>query len=155
MATQLLPTSATEQIINAAARAIIAAGTLAGTRVERARPNAYSLDELAVGPAVNIRRTASAYETFGQGAHRSESGFTLHLWAIGPNWETVADQLHIQCHQAMLASAELAALGSGLRCTDADPQDRPGEQTTGVLAVQYRISSIVSRANLAALNPTA
>lgn len=152
---QDLPTSTVEQVLNAVARAILAANTLAATRCERGRPNSYAVEELLQGPAVNIMRSQSAYETFGEGAHRSEAGFTLHLWALGPNWETVADQLHLQCHTALLASTEIKALGKGLRCTDADPQQRAGEHTMGVLAVQYRISTLVSRATLAALNPTA
>ena len=152
---QDLPTSATEQVLNAVARAILAANTLAGSRCERGRPNAYADEELLIGPAVNIVRSQSANEAFGERVHRSETGFTLHLWALGPNWETLADQLHLQCHAAMLASAELSALGKGLRCTDADPQQRAGEHTTGVLVVQYRITTLVSRATLAALTPTA
>lgn len=147
---QLHPTtSVTEQILRGVELAILGADTLAAQRVERGRLEAVSLDELDAGPAVVINRRPSAMDAFASGVDQAVTGFSLHLWASGADWESVADALHMQVHAALFQSASLMALGKGLICTDTDAVGQPGERQSGRLVAQYRITSLVTRAGLA------
>lgn len=149
-----LPPSLSEAVQQAVLLALIGGDTLAGQRIERGRRDAFSQDELALGPAISLTRGDGALEPFGEEADRSDAAFSLYLWAQGRDWETVVDALHMQCHRVLLADPTLARLGRGLRCTDTSPQERPGDVPMGRLKVQYRLSAIVRRSTLAPLSPS-
>lgn len=137
--------SVLEAVQTRAHQVLLAAGTAAGSRVSRGRPDAFSPDEV---PAINVRRTTSQTEAFGTNADRSVFEFELDLHTRGDDWETTTDALHMQADQAMKADAQLATLCKGLRCIRTEMKGEPGDQTLGRLTATYQAQALVRPADL-------
>lgn len=130
-------TSVFEQIL-AGAKAALLAVTSAGERVERGRDVGYGNDEL---PALNLRRQDSSGTVIGANAERHILVFLLECTVLGG--ETEADALHLEAHTVLLADAQLAALGRGLRCLGTDLQTGGADQPIARLTARYQIQVVV------------
>ena len=96
--------SVTESIISRVAAALINVSD-AGARVYRHRLDSFEESEL---PALNVNRGEDANDPLGSNGDRVLVNFEVECLALGANWETVTDALHMQAHTALLADAPLA-----------------------------------------------
>jgi hypothetical protein len=137
-----------EQLLDRALAELLAGDTIADSRIERSRRDAVSAADLVDGPAITLQRGGGAYSPFANGADNASVSFTLHCWAKGDAWETVADALHVQAHTLLLASPAVAALVKGLSCTGTELQDQVGDEPIGHLVATYEAQAITRRADL-------
>lgn len=137
--------SAHEAIQARAKAVLLAAGTAAGTRIERGRPAAYSPAET---PAINLRRSTGQMQAYGRGADQAALEFELDHYVRGDDWETAADALHMAAHAALLADATLAGLCKGLRCAVTNTRAEAGDQTLGQLTATYHCQALLAPATL-------
>lgn len=134
-----MPASVFETILARLAAALLSV-TDAGARVYRARDDAFGADET---PAINIRRADTTGDVIGGNAERHILEFTLACHAVGSAWETAADALHMQAHDALMYDIQLATMGRGLRCTGTDVQDDSADRPAGRLTARYQIQMFV------------
>lgn len=142
-----------EQYLARAWVVLLAAGTMAGTRVSRGRPDAWASAET---PALNVRRSDGQLSEFGSGVDLAVLEFDLDLIALETpqqSWETLCDALHTQAHAALLADATLALMGKGLRCMRTRCSAESGDQILGRITATYQVQNLVRRADLT-LAPT-
>lgn len=135
------------ELILARVGALLLSATAAGSRVYRARDDAFAADEL---PAINIRRADTSGEVVGNGGERHMLEFTVACHASGAGWETAADALHMQIHALLLADTQLASKGRGLRCTGSEVQDDSVDTPAGRLTARYRMQIFVRPGDLSA-----
>lgn len=126
--------------------ATVLLSTSAGTRVYRARDDAFGVEEL---PAINLRRADTSADVIGNSGERHVLAFSVAIHAAGAAWETAADAVHMQAHTALLADPTLASLGRGLRCTGTDAQDDSADQPMGRLVATYQMQIFVRPGDLA------
>lgn len=129
-----------EQILARVQTVLLAAGTAAGTRVERDRTDS---PPAADTPALNITRGQGAFEPMADAADINGAEFTVEHWASGAAWATAADALHMQAHAALVADAALAQLMRSLRCVSTTPKSVAGEVPVGHIAATYRALTLV------------
>lgn len=134
-----------EQILARVAALLVAAGTAAGSRVERGRVDALAPDEC---PGINVRRSTGTHNEWAQGADRAFLEFEVDHYVRGADWETTADALHMQVHDALFEDAELNTLGQGLRCIRTQPVADSGDETLGRLTATYQMQAAVRIKNL-------
>jgi hypothetical protein len=142
-----LQPSSSESFLARSHQVLRQAGTVAGTRVHRGRPDAYAYGEL---PAINQRRADSQHTEFATGVDHCMLEMELDLIAGGDEWETTVDRLHREAHAALLADAELAALGDGLRCARVRTGVDSGDVIVGRLVATYQVQQLVDRTTLLA-----
>lgn len=132
-----------EQILSRAA-AVLSGATSAGSRVYRARQDAFDQDEL---PAINLSRRTSDTDSIGQGASRSLLIFEIDLHVQGINWETAADALHMEVDALLAADTTLASLGHGLRCGGTEMLGAVADFISGKLTARYQIQVLTRAGN--------
>lgn len=137
--------SVVETILARVLAVLLAGSTAAGTRVYRARDDAFGSDET---PAINIRRDSSPATADGIDTDDITVGFTVAFHTDGAAWETDADALHMAAHALLAADATLATKGQGLRCTGTDVQDDSADQIVGRITASYEMHVFVSPADL-------
>lgn len=125
---------------------VLLSATAAGTRVYRARADAFGVEEL---PAINLRRTDTGGDVLGNSGERHTLAFSVAIHTAGAAWETAADAAHMQAHAALMADSTLASLGHGLRCTGTDAQDDSADQPMGRLTATYQMQVFVRPGDLA------
>ena len=140
--------SVVEAFLARAYLVLLGAGTAAGGRVYRGRPDAFAAEEV---PAINIRRADAQHNAYGSGADHAVFEFEVEHQVRGDAWETDADSLHMQAHAALLADAALAQLGKGLRCIRTQPAGDSGDQTLGRISATYQAQALVRVGDLTAL----
>lgn len=143
-----MPASANEVLQARVHSVLLYASTAAADRVYRGRPDAFASDEV---PAVNVRRSSAQHSAFGSNVDQAVMEFELDLQVRGAEWETSADALHMQCHQALNADVPLRALCKGLRCIRTEPHAEPGDQTLGRITATYQTQALVRVADLTQL----
>ena len=129
-----------EAILAQVKAALLARTTAAGQRVTRGRVDAFGPDEV---PAINVRRSSGTHNEFAQGLDQAFFEFDLDLYVRGEDWETTADALHMEAHQALCDDTPLAGLGQGLRCIRTQPTAEPGDETVGRLTATYQMQRLV------------
>jgi hypothetical protein len=117
----------------------------AGISTHRGRADGFDEAEL---PAVSLLRGEAPAEPWANGREVIRASFELHCLTTGADWETTTDALHMQAHAALLADAQLAALGKGLRCTGTSAQPDAGGNTAGRIAATYQTQIAVRVADL-------
>lgn len=137
--------SLAEQILERVRIVIELAGTMAEDRVERNRTDTPALDAV---PNVNVRRAGTALEPFGSDVDALGLEFVAECWVSGDDWETEADLLHLQVHDALMADGALKPLARSLRCVAIDSQNAAAEVPLGRLAATYRATALVSQRDL-------
>ena len=136
--------SVTESIISRVAAALINVSD-AGARVYRHRLDSFEESEL---PALNVNRGEDASDPLGSNGDRVLVNFEVECLALGANWETATDALHMQVHTALLADAPLAALGRGLRYLGSLPEGAAADQVVGKLTARYQMQVFVRPGDL-------
>jgi hypothetical protein len=137
--------SVTEQIL-ARVKAVLNGTTSAGRNVWRGRVDALGDDEL---PGINVHRASGSSDVLGNNAERSLIGFDIeHQVSAVAEWETAVDALHMEVHARLMADAQLAALGRGLRCTGTDPQSDSADRVAGKLTARYQMQAFVRPGDL-------
>lgn len=134
--------SVVELILSHVAALLLAGGTAAGSRVYRAREDAFAADEL---PAINQRRGATDGENIGDTGERVRLEFSLEFHAAS---ETAADALHMATHALLAADATLATHGRGLRCLGTELQTESGEFTVAKLTARYQMQVFIRPGDL-------
>lgn len=134
------------EIILARAATVLLSTTSAGTRVYRARDDAFGVEEL---PAINVRRADTSADVIGNSGERHVLAFSVAIHAAGAAWETAADAVHMQAHTVLLADSTLGRLGRGLRCTGTATQDDSADQPMGRLVATYQMQIFVRPGDLA------
>ena len=134
------------EAILARAAAVLLSTTAAGTRVYRARDDAFGAEEL---PALNVRRISTGGDVMGNSGERHTLSFSVAIHAAGAAWETAADAVHMQAHTVLLADSTLGRLGRGLRCTGTDTQDDSADQPMGRLTATYQMQIFTRPGDLA------
>lgn len=136
--------SVTESIISRVAAALINVSA-AGARVYRHRLDSFEESEL---PALNVNRSEDANDPLGSNGDRVLVNFEVECLALGANWETVTDALHMQAHAALLADAPLSLLGRGLRYLGSVAEGASADQVVGKLTVRYQMQVFVRPGDL-------
>lgn len=136
--------SVTESIISRVAAALINVSD-AGARVYRHRLDSFEESEL---PALNVNRIEDAHEPLGSNGDRVLVNFEVECLALGANWETVTDALHMQAHAALLADAPLSLLGRGLRYLGSVAEGAAADQVVGKLTARYQMQVFVRPGDL-------
>lgn len=134
------------EAILARAAAVLLSATSAGTRVYRARDDAFGAEEL---PAINVRRADTSGDIIGNTGEGHTLSFSVAIHAAGAAWETAADAVHMQAHPLLMADTTLAHLGRGLRCTGTDTQDDSADQPIGRLTATYQMKIFIRPGDLA------
>lgn len=140
-----MPTSVQERFLARVQVALLAGATAASTRIDRGRPDAYAPEEV---PCINVRRASGQHSAHGMTADQAVQEFDLDCMTRGDDWETTADSLHMQAHAALVADAQLATLGRGLRCIRTQPSADTGDQTLGRITATYQVQALVRVADL-------
>jgi hypothetical protein len=135
--------SVVELILARVAAVLLAGSTAAGSRVYRARDDAFADDEL---PAIVIRRGATDGEVIGEAGERVRLEFTLAFHVAGS--ETAADALHVAAHALLLADATLASRGRGLRCLGTEIQTDAADQPVAKLTARYQMQVFIRPGDL-------
>jgi hypothetical protein len=135
--------SVVELVLARVAAVLLAGSTAAGSRVYRARDDAFADDEL---PAIVIRRGATDGEVIGEGGERVRLEFTLSFHVAGS--ETAADALHVDAHALLLAEATLASRGHGLRCLGTEIQTDTADQPAAKLTARYQMQVFIRPGDL-------
>lgn len=133
------------ELILARVGSLLLSATAAGTRVYRARDDAFAPDEL---PAINVRRADTSGDVIGNSGERHILSFSVACMARGPGWETAADALHMQAHALLLADTQLASKGRGLRCTSSEVQDDSKDQPAGRITANYQMQIFIRPGDL-------
>jgi hypothetical protein len=128
------------EAILAQVQAALLGANIAQQRVFRGRVDALAPDEI---PAINIRRGAGLHNSFSDRTQHQFMEFTLDCHVRGVEWETIADDLHMQAHQVLTASPQLALLCKGLRCIRTEMSAEPGDETIGALSATYQAQALV------------
>lgn len=127
--------------------AVVLAAALPECQVDRRRLDAYAPTDL---PACELYRDAASADRYGDNADRWQAVFRISFLAAGSSLETALDALHVRADAALLADAELARLGRGLRCTGtAEPEPMAGDADYARMTVSYEIQLLTRRGNLA------
>lgn len=129
-----------EAILAQVQAAILARTTAAGQRVSRGRVDALATDEV---PAINVRRSSGTHNEYAQGLDHAIFEFDIDCFVRGEDWETTADALHMEAHQALAGDVGLAGLGQGLRCIRTQPAAEAGDETQGRLTATYQMQRLV------------
>lgn len=137
--------SVTEAILARVAVALINVSD-AGARVYRHRLDSFEESEL---PALNLIRGEDTHDPVGSNGDRVVVAFEIECLALGANWETIVDALHIQAHTALLADAPLASLGRGLRYLGSTTEGASADQVVGKLSARYQMQVFIRPGNLA------
>lgn len=137
--------SVTEAILARVAAALINMSD-AGARVYRHRLDSFEESEL---PALNVVRSEDTHDPLGSNGDRVMVNFEIECLAIGANWETIVDALHIQAHTALLADTPLASLGRGLRYLGSVAEGASADQVVGKLSARYQMQVFVRPGDLA------
>lgn len=114
--------------------------TGAGVRVFRGREDPFTLEEL---PAINLFREVGTHEAHARSLEKITAGFRLDLHARGADWETRCDALHVEAHDAMVASTALPNLCVGMRCVSTEPQAEGADRTAGKLSARYQVQILI------------
>lgn len=136
--------SVTESIISRVAAALINVSD-AGARVYRHRLDSFEESEL---PALNVNRNEDASDPLGSNGDRVLVNFEVECLALGANWETATDALHMQVHTALLADTPLATLGRGLRYLGSVSEGASADQGVGKLTARYQMQVFIRPSDL-------
>lgn len=137
--------SVIELILARVAAVLLAGATAAGSRVYRARDDAFEDAEL---PAINIRRGAAEGDVIGNTGERLRLDFTLAFHVSGTSPETTADDLHMAAHALLMADATLSIRGRGLHCQSIDVQTDSADQPAARLTARYQMQVFVRPGDL-------
>lgn len=131
--------SIAERILDAVKTALLAAPHMLDVedRVERAREDSYTRDELAEGGAINVKASDENTKMFSEALDDNELSAEVIIYTRGDVWETRADRIAVLAHARIMGCAydglALARVRKTGRAYEADAADA----TAGRLTLQY------------------